>query len=75
MPRHQFEADLIHLEQIVPFLNRESSPGILYWRGRVASLSKYQSLVPDGAIRVKRLLRSFDDVERAAASSKPVVSR
>lgn len=71
MSHHQFETDLTHLEQIVPFLSRESAPGMPYWRSRVASLSKYQSLVPDGATRVKRLLRLFEDVERTASLSKP----
>jgi hypothetical protein len=71
MLRDQFERDLAHLEQIVPFLIQDSALGMPYWRRRVTSLSIHQSLLPDGAKRVKRLLGVFDEVERAAKLVKP----
>lgn len=71
MSRDQFERDLTHLEQIVPFLLQDSALGMPYWRRRVASLSRHQSLLPDGAKRVKRLLGVFDEMERAASLCRP----
>jgi hypothetical protein len=75
MSRYQFEADLRHLEQIIPLLLSGSPLALSYWRRRVASLSTEQNLLPDGSRRVTRLLREFDEVERALTLGKAVVRR
>lgn len=64
MRHNQFENELMHLEQIVPFLAPGSPLGLSYWRLRVTSLSVHQRLLPDGKTRVTRLLRLFDEIER-----------
>jgi hypothetical protein len=66
MLHYQFENELKHLEQITSRLVRGSPLGIPYWRRRVTALSMHQRLVPDGASRVTRLLRLFDQIERGA---------
>jgi hypothetical protein len=65
----QFEDDLRHLEQIVPFLASDSPLGLPYWRRRIASLSPFQRLLPDGESRVTRLLKRFDEIERSLTQS------
>jgi hypothetical protein len=75
MSRYQFEADLTHLEQIIPLLLRGNPLSLPYWRGRVSSLSAQQSLLPDVNRRVTRLLQVFDEVERALISGKPAAGR
>jgi hypothetical protein len=60
----QFEDELTHLEQIVPFLVPSSPLGIPYWRRRVTSLSAHQRLLADGKTRVTRLLKLFDEIGR-----------
>lgn len=64
MLHNQFEDDLTHLEQIVPFLAAGSPLGLSYWRRRVTSLSAHQRLIPDGKTRVTRLLLLFDSIEQ-----------
>jgi hypothetical protein len=67
MLHKQFEDELLHLEQIVPFLKSGSALGLPYWRGRIDALSPHQRLLPDGKRRVTRLLRQFDEIERPQA--------
>lgn len=75
MSRYQFEADLTHLEQIIPLLLRGNPLALSYWRRRVSSLLAEQSVLPDGNRRVTRLLQVFDEVECALLSGKPTASR
>lgn len=52
----QFAQELKHLEYIVPSLTRDSPLGLVYWRGRVASLSIHRDLTRDEIPRVTRLI-------------------
>jgi hypothetical protein len=75
MSRYQFEADLTHLEHIIPLLLRGNPLALSYWRRRLSSLSAQQSLLPDGNRRVTRLLQVFDEVECAVLSGKATAGR
>jgi hypothetical protein len=75
MSRYQFEADLTHLEQIIPLLLRGNPLALSYWRRRVSSLSAQQGLLPDGNRRLTRLLQVFEEVERALILGKPTAGR
>jgi hypothetical protein len=68
MLHHQFEAELAHLEYVIPLLESDSPPlGLRYWRRRITSLSVHQRLLSDGKTRVARLLMLFDEIERPSA--------
>lgn len=64
MLHRQFESELVHLEYVVPCLVSDSPLGLNYWRQRITSLRAHQQLLPDGAVRVARLIKAFDKLER-----------
>jgi hypothetical protein len=63
---HQLEKDLAHLERIVPLLVLDSALGLGYWHRRIAVLKTKQSLLPDGAPRVMRLLLMLGHIENSS---------
>lgn len=64
MLHRQFESELMHLEYIIPSLAPGSPLGLTYWRRRITSLRAHQRLLPDGAIRLARLITLFEKIER-----------
>jgi hypothetical protein len=61
---HQLEKDLTHLERVVPQLVADSALGLVYWHRRIAVLKTEQTLLPDGARRVMRLLSILDQIKK-----------
>ena len=74
MLHQQFENDLRHLERIIPLLPWGNPLPLSYWRDRLTTLSLDQRLVPDGAVRVARLLYLFDGIEQALVMQPPLPS-
>ncbi|MFL9893439.1 hypothetical protein SAMN02787142_2565 [Burkholderia sp. WP9] len=66
---HQLEQDLVHLEHILPQLVANSALGMVYWRQRITALETAQSLLPDGARRVTRLLSMINQIDDATRRS------
>ncbi|ASW00231.1 hypothetical protein CJU94_02050 [Paraburkholderia aromaticivorans] len=69
MSHHQLEQDIVHLEHIFPQLAASSALGLVYWRRRITALEPAQSLLPDGARRVTRLLSIIDQIDDATHPS------
>jgi hypothetical protein len=70
MSLHDFASDLAHLEYVLPRLRRGNPLSLTYWRRRVTALEAQQTLLPDGAKRVARLLKLFNEFERGAAPAQ-----
>ena len=54
---HQLENDLTHLERIVPQRFSNTQQACVYWSERITALKAMQAILPNGALRVTRLLR------------------
>jgi hypothetical protein len=70
MSLHEFAKDLAHLEYVLPLLKHGNPLSLPYWRQRVVALEAQQALLPDGRTRVARLLRLFNEFERAVVPSR-----
>jgi hypothetical protein len=70
MSLHEFAKDLAHLEYVLPLLERGNPLSLPYWRKRVAALETQQALLPDGARRVARLLKLFNEFERGVVPAR-----
>jgi hypothetical protein len=70
MSLHEFANDLAHLEYVLPLLERGNPLSLAYWRQRVAALETQQALLPDGARRVARLLKLFNEFERGVVTAR-----
>lgn len=60
MSHHHLEDDLAHLERVVPRLFINTQQARVYWTARITALKVTQTMVPNGAQRVKRLLILLD---------------
>lgn len=70
MSLHDFAKDLAHLEYVLPLLELGNPLPLPYWRQRVTALEAQQALLPDGAKRVARLLKLFNEFERGAIPAR-----
>ena len=64
MSHHQLENDLTHLERSMPNLCIKTLHGHVYWRDRVTALKAVESMLPDGALRITRLLTLLGELRR-----------
>jgi hypothetical protein len=60
---HQLENDLTHLERIVPRLIISTQHARVYWNGRITALKAVQAMLPNGALRVTRLLKLVEKLD------------